>query len=503
MKTLFKPICRDRRNARGNKNQISLLNNRGVAIITALIVMTVLLLLGVAVTSLSLNSLDSSVVDASNNSSFYAAEAGVSKALAQLKYEASSYYNQMMDATLGAYTSLYTNFFTGISSNAQANFEEPEFELVSTQTTFTAHSFDSGTNLCEYRVTSVATSNNGEQYQVNGSLTVKRIDVVTVPASWFELDNAALKVGGTLSMVEKNTGVGVNGGDAILGALNLNQSWQCQVNGGNLLIDPNTAASINDTLTYISYSDPVINDLDMYLTEDTTINWSNVPDEPVAIMSAPGVNITINSTTVPDGIIYSGGDLTFSDGTVHSDLYCDGNMYISSGTASGDLYCRGDFTGGNAQVLGNLTCDGFADWSHGYITGYIYSQDGIHIEDASSTGSLITTGSLVTSSVGVLNAITYASGDLSIGDCSINSIIFSGGNAQITGGMWIGGALVVKGNLDYDAKSWVTISYNPSSVEDMLENNDYEFLQGESTTTTTLDEDIFGEQTITAAGRVS
>ena len=191
-----------------------------------------------------------------------------------------------------------------------------------------------------------------------------------------------MKVGETLDL-GTSSGTNVNGGNAVLGNLEYVRSWMpLNVNGGQLYIDPNVGSTINDALTYGSYIDPLLDDLDMYLTEDTTINWSNTPDAPVAIMTAPGVNLTIESTTVPEGVIFGQGNVTFRNGTVNADIYCDGDLNVTSGSVHSDLYCRGDFIGSNAQIHGNLICDGYADWSSGFITGYIYSQDGIDMQNA-------------------------------------------------------------------------------------------------------------------------
>ena len=84
---------------------------RGSAIIVALITMCVLILLGGAVAILSSGTLNVNTADAQTNDAFYAADSSVNSAIEQIKYEASSYYNEMLAASGEAYISLYNSFF--------------------------------------------------------------------------------------------------------------------------------------------------------------------------------------------------------------------------------------------------------------------------------------------------------------------------------------------------------------------------------------------------------
>ena len=96
----------------------------------ALVCITVLVLLGLAVATLSMGSLVSSSADAETNTTYYAAESSINSALEHLKYEASKYYNEMLDADSAAYPALYSDFFSAINSNAQLNFAEPAIDGV-------------------------------------------------------------------------------------------------------------------------------------------------------------------------------------------------------------------------------------------------------------------------------------------------------------------------------------------------------------------------------------
>ena len=75
---------------------------------------------------------------------------------------------------------------------------------------------------------------DGTQYKVEGRLKVKRVDVST--KSWFS-DLGALVVGKTLT-VNPSSGITVNNGDAVLGALVHQVPWDYTVNNGQTIIDP-------------------------------------------------------------------------------------------------------------------------------------------------------------------------------------------------------------------------------------------------------------------------
>ena len=89
----------------------AIFNNRGSAMVFALVTMTVLILLGMAIVVLSSGTLNVNTADAQNNNSYYAGEAGVNSAIAHLKYEVMRYYNDMLESNGSAYTALYSGFF--------------------------------------------------------------------------------------------------------------------------------------------------------------------------------------------------------------------------------------------------------------------------------------------------------------------------------------------------------------------------------------------------------
>ena len=248
------------------KRKGNLLRNRkGSAILSAVIIMVVLALLGIAVTTMSLSTLQKNNTDMSNNEAYYASESGVASAIEHLKYEVISYYKLMSDAEGTDYSYLYNNFFTGINSNAQVNFIEPDIDEVSTQTLFYTGNFDDTDNVCEFRIVCVSTTADDSKYQVEANVYVKKIDIKASSSGEFVLiDNAAI-IAGNLLDISKHSGFTVNGGDVIVKDITYNSSWvPYTINGGALYLNPVIGNSVKNILNYQSYSDPVISESKFY-----------------------------------------------------------------------------------------------------------------------------------------------------------------------------------------------------------------------------------------------
>ena len=475
----------------------------GSALIMALVSLTVLVLLGLAVATLSMGSLVSNSADAQTNTAYYAAESSINSALDQLKYEALKYYNEMLDADGSAYQTLYNNFFSTINSSAQLNFTDPAIDGVTTDTTFTMGDYDAGQNVGEFLISCDATAADGTSYVVNGTLYIKRLDLSSAQNNWLTGD-AALKAGGTLNLGSTD-GITVSGGNAIVAELVHSRQWGLPytISGGQLIISPDIGDTINDVLTYPSYSDPVMDSVNLYITQNNyTINWSNVPPEPVGITTAPGINIYFSSCTVPNGTIYGKGDVHITNGTYYTDVYCDGDFYATSCTIRGDLYCRGDAHIDNLNMYGTIYCDGAVILHNGSYRGTIYAGESINIHDASSTGSMFSPGPISITSSGISNGIVYSSTKINMGNMSANAVFFSGGDIEVTNSMSLNGAVYAKGDIYYTSDSWnhLTVNYSDQYIDNIVADADNEFFfsgPGEPQ----LDEDVFLDQSVTAQGR--
>ncbi len=480
-------------------NQNTTLNIRGSAIIMALVTMTILLLLGLAVATLSMGTLTANTADAITNDAYYAADAGVNAGLDQLKLEVARYYKNMMDAQGSTYTSLYNNFAAGISAKAQTNFSEPSFEGGSTSTTFSVAGHDAQTNVYELLTTTTSTMADGTKYVVEGRLKVKRVDVSA--KSWFS-DLGALVVGETLK-INTSSGITVNGGNAVLGALVNHVPWDYTVKApGQTIIDPNVKNFINDVLVYPSFSEPVISNPTYYITANTTLSNSNYPwTNPVSVDTASNVNLTIsNSNIIPAGIIRSRGDMTiYTGGNIYSDLYCR-NLSENGRAIYGNIYARGNITKTGGNIFGNIYCDGNVTLSQIGIHGSIICGGDVTIQGATALGNVFANGTIRLSNMSASGNVIYSKTKI-VTTATLSAIVFSGGDIEFGSGTGnVTGAVISKGNCTISG--WPTINYNANDIAAKLANIKGTFFDPGGGAAT-LDADVFQGQSITAKGRVN
>ena len=110
------------------KNNI---NKKGSALLTVLMVMTVLIVVGLGVFSNSINNLNTTDVITINERSYYASEDAAQIAVSTIKNEVNKYYMAMKDASsYAAYQSLYDNFFNYLQGRlvgASSILSSPDF----------------------------------------------------------------------------------------------------------------------------------------------------------------------------------------------------------------------------------------------------------------------------------------------------------------------------------------------------------------------------------------
>lgn len=474
-----------------------ILNEKGDALIMAIVTITVLVLLGIAVITVSMGTLKTNRADAATNDAYYAAESGVSSGLDHLRQEVSRYYAQMIQAESGAYTSLFNNFASGIAAGAQVSFAEPDFSGGATRTTFSVADHDSSADVYEFLVSTVSMA-DGTQYKVEGRLKVKRVDVSA--KSWFS-DLGALVVGNTLT-INPSSGITVNNGDAVLGALVHQVPWDYTVNNGQTIIDPSVKDYINDVLNYPYFSDPVIPNPKYYITSSTTMTSSNYPwTDPVSVDTADGVDIVItNSNIIPDGVIRVHGDLTIQNGgNVYSDIYC--HNFTDYGRAYyGDIYCHGDFKKTGGDIYGNVYCDGDVTLSSISVKGSIISNGNVTIDGATALGNIFATGTINLSHLSASGNVIYSKTKI-VTSATISAIVFSGGDIQINSGSGsITGAVIVKENCT--TSGWPQINYSASDIAEKLANIKGTFFDPGGGSAA-LDTNVFQGQSITAIGRIN
>lgn len=483
------------------------LNTHGSAIIMALVTMTVLVLLGLAVATLSMGTLVSNTADQSTNDSYYAAEAGVNSAIEHLKYEASKYYATMMVAQGATYNDLYNNFFTTINNNAQLNFIDPAITGVTIDTTFTTEDIDTTQDIGEFLISCKATA-NGTSYAVNGKLYIKRVDVSHSQYIWIT-DDAAIKAGGTLDLESKNS-VTVYGGNLIVANLLYTTKDEnvlpYSITDGQLLIVPTIGSTILDLLVYPSYTDPVLTTTSMYITDSSySINW-DVP-APVSITTVPGSDLHFTACTISEGIVYGKGDLHITNCIINSDIYCDGDIIIDNySSINGNIYCRGNITITNADIGGNIYCDGIVDFNNGSLDASVYAGGPIVVHAGTSSGNLFSPSEITIENANVTNGIVYSSSKLTIGSGVMTSIFFSGDDIEFTSDVSVNGTVIAKNDISFkvDANKdlFVNYYYSETTVDNIVNDPKNRFFFS-IPNVAQLDENVFTDQSVTAVGRIN
>ncbi len=476
-------------------------DSRGSSLIMALVTITILMLLGLAAITLSMSTLNSNAADATTNDSFYAAEAGVNNALDQLKLDVYRYYDEMKEASGTTYNTLYNNFAAKIVSNADNSFFEPDITAGYTNTSFTVESFDSVKNTYGFLVTTTSTMADGTKYQVQGRVKIKRLDV---SAKDWSIPDAAIVVGNTLDLSTKG-GISLSNGNAILGALQCRQPWFFGVSNGIISIDNTIGPNINDTLTYPSFSNPVISNPKYYITTNNTyLDASHYPlTYPVSVNTGPNVKLYLtNNNVIPDGVIRATGDLIVSSGgNIACDLYCN-NLDITGRLLTGDIYARGNVVLHGGSFHGNIYADGNVTVSSADLQGSIVCGGSITVNGASALGNMFAAGPITMSSLGASGNVIYSKTKITLGGGSIDAIMFSGGDIVFNGGGNVNGAMIAKNNMYFSNDSWMSVNYNAASVQNKLAALQDSFFSSGSSSAE-LNSDIFQDQSITAIGRVN
>lgn len=476
-------------------------NRRGSAILMAVVTICFLLVIGLAVSTMALGTLRMNVADAATNDAYYAAEAGVSSAIEHLKHEVSSYYAQMLDADSSTYTSLYTNFFTGINTNAQIKYAEPSFSDITTSTVFSVSGTDP--DLKSFNITSTSTTADGTKYVVRGSVSVKRLDIKT--KSWF-IDNWAMYAGGQLYLAS-NRGIGVNGNIIVGEFVEVNPSpWYTRLNQSNgvLVIDPSAGDALSDTVSYPSYTTPAISSPNVYVTQNNFIYTAGSTSK-IYIVGAPGVNFSVTTNGIADreSIIYSRGNLTVSNcGNIYADIYCDGNLSLGGATFYGNIYCRGNITINGGNYRGNIICDGNLTLSNFSSNGSAIVGGSINVISGSSIGNMYASGPITLTSMSSAGVV-YSSTQLNLGGFSASGIFFSAGDIAVAGSPSISGAVFAMNDIYYSTSSGtMNVAYNQTVINNLLADPKTSFFFGSGGgSSATVNADVITGQSITAVGR--
>ena len=483
-------------------------SKKGSAIMTVLIVMVVLVLLGQAITMLTLGTLRTNVADSSNNEAYYAAESGVLSAIDQVKHEVVAYYSTLSDASESDYNALFGAFSTSINANAQTRFVEPTIEGGSTSTTFYVGAYDPVNEVCEFNIQCISTTPDNARYQVNASVYVKKVDI-SVPGGLLSVpDNAALVVGGELDL-DYDSSIIILGGDAYVGSISPETMERNKVPyklvQGDLYVDPAPGESLTNPFVYPSYSDPDVSGADYTAITDMTLD-GGVFTPPSVITTLPDVTLTLNKG-FSNSLVYGQGDVNITTGQYTDiDLYVDGNLNIDGAKFTGNIYCRGNITVENTPLTGTIICDGNFSFLNGSHDGEIIVGGTVDINNASSVTSIAAVGDINISSTGMQAGLVYSSSDISIGNCSISAVIYSYNDVDITGSLHVSGAVFAKNNYYFsNTGSNMNLNYDSEFVQGIVDEANINIFGngGETPPAPTLDASIFVSEEITPVGRLN
>ncbi len=351
------------------KNKI---NKKGSALLTVLVIMTVLVVVGMGVISNSMNNLTATDVVTVNERSYYASENAAQVAISTIKNEVSQYYMTMKNSSsYTAYQALYSSFFTYLQGRlvgensilAEPDFVQNELDgkttVTCTMNTPTTQS--SGYLGTTFNVTCTTTI-DGVSRTVRGSL---RVDAAPLKYQWTSapaLTDSMLLLGG-------NTEVDCEGTEN-----HLTVSGTATMGGEVVNPCGFSATSLNVNNAYVE--DLLIWKL-FYNQFDKSIANPSLPT-PVTPGTASNKYYFDTSTIIDQNIgsknIYCAGDLTIEDVQVNNcDIYVAGNFYLNN---AGD---PDRLKGSNVYVEGNMVINASNFWSNGHQPMYYYAGGNISI----------------------------------------------------------------------------------------------------------------------------
>ncbi len=332
------------------KNMGKKFNEKGSALLTALVVMTVLMIVGMGVIAGASNNLVATDTMTDNERSYYASENAAQVAISTIKNEVSKYYMTMKQVSnYAAYQALYDNFFTYLAGRltgpnsilATPDFIENELDgnttVVCVMSTPTTQS--SGYLGTTFTVT-CTTSIENTQRVVVGKL---RVDAAPIKYEW----TSAPPITDYVLLSGENVAVNSNYlqavGDARINGVVNNPSYFSATN----LSENDTAVS--DILTWQLYfnqfdrtiANPPMPSTVTEATADVKYDWyhvlgpgdfpgNKIKNKKIYMIGGGGIK---NQRITNCDIYVVGGGLNITNSTFKdTHLYVEGSINIANGT---------------------------------------------------------------------------------------------------------------------------------------------------------------------------
>lgn len=466
-------------------------DERGSAMVSVFLVITVLLVLGMGILALSLSNTKQAVTTNTYERCFYAADSGAKQGVERLKSAALEYYRVVAEEVKAG--SMANNNAASFFAYLDAiGYTAPQPDAASGGPTSLGVSIsNTAVDADTHRYTVLATaSGDSATRKVAGTIDIT-FEPITTTSGFTSFGDQAIIAGGTFTMGTK-INVPVNG-DVRFGAYvnprsnppTYSKYDGLSANNENVpgWIDPATADSLNWDLNYSSFVLPktaVTPSLPLIKNGDT-VNTSYIASKgatltsPFYIEGEPGASYSIKALNINRGQFISDGNLTIDGGSgyfgtssSYLKIYVKGNLVIKSTTLSyAKIFCEG-----------NVTIDGSGDF-----TGVeIYCKGDVKISSINLVNVKVYSGDQFTFGGGNVTgqSLVYAKNDMKLGTevgggssgCTLSGLFYSNGTASVNAGGSMTGQIVAKGNMTMAGS--FSFTYNQALIDAILDDPNFQ-----------------------------
>jgi hypothetical protein len=461
-------------------------DNRGSALISVFMVITVIILMGMGILALSVANVKQAKADDTYERDYFAASGGAQQGVEVLKSAALEKYNDIADDLknniLG--TNNASSFFAVLDAVSYAA-PQPDSSAggpSSLSVTISHTTVDADTH--RYSVLSTATDGTISR-RVLGSIDINFVPVTAASAAFTPLGNETMITGGTLIQNSGNTTIN---GAVRFGALPTYRQWNFSLNGVanpdlSPYVDPSTASSLNWSMQYPGFTDDpkTVAALSIPLiSNNSTVKSSSFPGgmvSPVYLQGKPGASftvtginsgftsgqidcyrkLTITSCTLDGSAgsyikLYSTLGMAISSTVLdYCKLFVDGNLTISGGGGLSNLviYCSGDVTIGSTTLNNvKIICGGNCTINGGGTTNLtIYSAHDVLVTSNDRTNMKVYCDTFTMSGGNIRgDTIVYAESSIHL-ESTVSGLFYTNGNIDIGSGSGLTGQIVAKGKI--------------------------------------------------------
>jgi hypothetical protein len=427
-------------------------NKKGNALLTAVVTMSVLIIITVCVAALSVTNINLSVKSKQYNNTYYLAEAAVQKGMQQVKDSIANYYKQMQSIPVAQYDTTYmakyNGFFGNVRTDAATAFTEPKFTApeYSAAGTSTSFSIEDESGASAKIVVQSTANYGGVTKTVRGVLNVQKQHVYEKTGSTYNPTENVLTIGQDM-VFNPNTGCinqfRIHGGNAVVGG------YEYQNNTDNKKIVPDSGYKVTEAASTFSTN----------LTYQTLLQKRDTRTPTAWVETAAGPDW--HHTQITPSYIEGLPNLSFSITScgITGQVYCHGNLNFVSGDLDGNLFCDGDVTINNVGIKGNIVAAGkvtfnsgtFGDDKNGWKASSVFA----------GTDVIVNNGATLT------NVLVFATRDYNLNNNpSGKEIVFAGRDINITASNTFArsGSWTCAGNLNWlsGANCWHELTNSPT-----------------------------------------